>query len=1587
MILRSSQNEGLSTGVLEEWYRRDENALPPIYYLQGKAEVLPHYYDERDRASRELARAVWLSNYREMKAIFSTTVRMCVEDGTMGSEQARKYFTTALEEELLYALVNRQPSIVQNSICYIFKTPQITHHLEQIAKGLARGAGIEEWSGSEAQTFANHRRLRDELLPSLVSSGLHLYTSMLPSPRHGDCKEQMEQEYMEGLCSQFYSDAVRLIDRSNVQRSAEVHSATDEAMEYLPVCDPHPSLWEYQWEEVEQVKDYIVGKQSAAPLLIIGRPCTGKTLLLTACAKQVLHLTLLFFRSPLPLPHHVRTAPEMSGYHCGVDLKDGWAKEMVVRDSFCAEKSRFWVVPCFSEIMTGMCQQIAQSYKKPTPLPFRDAEGMKDCFASLLAASTEQRPLIIIIDAIDQISEAVSDRTLWWFPKLLPPFVRLIISAAPKKFGLVERFRTFYPNAMTYVELKPRQRKECNKILTQSLHSSNRRISSGQQVYVNAALVQCTLPLFVTLLHNELLCWRSHVDVNGQTLGTGVHDSIERLLQRLEEKHGEILVSRALGYVTLANSGLSEAELLDILSLDNSVLQYFWPQNGTPASAKVPYYALARLWLDLHGFLAGRMCGGVKLLRWTSRHFSLVIRRRYLRDEGMVQEMHGTVAEYFGGRWANGRGKPMLEMQESREPATDLPKCCPPSPGSKVSGKVYIDRQQPSQPWLFTARFPNSSLIFPNHRKAMELPFHLKKSRRLEDLYSEVMSSFEAHWAMTKAGLLAALITELDDNTWTVNRREMRFLSSILKKANCLLRWSPDELPSLIQTMVLPFVECFPQLDSFLKQAYTGGLEHSAIAVLRSPVATVPRVQAALCSSAAATDIIETQLHSLVLAALEDGSVFAWDLEAQGLWEQLNTKGVKVTRVGLSEDDQFLALATARGTVLVYDFALTSLLYEVEVRRSVDGSEPLPPRLDFALCGAVGLVWSEKCTRVRVLDLASGCWAGEDLRCHHEVECLSFSDDRRYALCGQRTGAVTVFDLRDGFPVATVCPPERPGIPVHSAFLPSSGEEMCVVDRIGNVWVWALGAGREEPPPPPRLLEEHLRAEGDDELLSVELSRRCLLLCRASRVELWDTLSWDPPAQFKAPRNGRFARALLSRNADAIVAAVEASQSLFVWRRESGRCVLMLENRPGAVLALTKCRARKALVSLTSRGYLTAWDLDCVDQAAATAATERPVQALLLSPGGEHFYAADGTSVVYKWSLTPCRVRGTFRHAERVQHCSLAAAGELLVSADEAGDLYVWDTGRGLNLQRIRGGGRVTQLTVAPNGRSAVSLGPARAARVWKLPEGHVVCEVRARLRRAVISPASTFLLGLERPRLLLAVSLWSGGAAKSLASPDASEIVAFRALPEHPDYVLLVTAAGSLYTWNMAEDSLCRQLRLPVNVSRQLDDFQVCAAGRTAVLSVVGQDIHVLNLLSGRLCVIGTRGAISHQRLTRDGRYVIYVCDGDPCGLCRRLHASAVLNAVRLTDGKRVGSCRLCKAPRCLALSEEPDLDVFVGFEDGSVGVYAVVDQHDAKSGINGRVMGQVANQDGAPPGTEGHFLCKAAPNAVWSDIPHHEH
>lgn len=106
-------------------------------------------------------------------------------------------------------------------------------------------------------------------------------------------------------------------------------------------------------------------------------------------------------------------------------------------------------------------------------------------------------------------------------------------------------------------------------ILNELLKNIKRCISSEQLPIVEEALKNCNTPLYVKLVFDQVSLWKSYT--SDIYLAPSISDCISKLFERIENQHGKVLVSHALAYITASKNGLSEAELEDLISLDETV--------------------------------------------------------------------------------------------------------------------------------------------------------------------------------------------------------------------------------------------------------------------------------------------------------------------------------------------------------------------------------------------------------------------------------------------------------------------------------------------------------------------------------------------------------------------------------------------------------------------------------------------------------------------------------------------------------------------------------------------------------------------------------------------------------------------------------------------------------------------------------------------------------------------------------------------------------------------------------------------------------------------------------------------------------
>uniref|UniRef100_A0A8C2YFP1 NACHT and WD repeat domain-containing protein 2 n=1 Tax=Coturnix japonica TaxID=93934 RepID=A0A8C2YFP1_COTJA len=1483
MILDAALEAKLETRIIEEWYCRDENAVPPAYYLRPKSEMLKSYQNTMEPSSNSMNENKWQDISEEIKKIFKTAVKLLYEKGKMKHSQAKRYLSSAIEDELDFALEMGKYMDVVHSAGKFLRDPEAHEKLI---------------------------KLRDEFIPTIVaSSNLRVYTSVTHCDMKLGYSQEVENHYIEGLGKQFYEDMIDII-QATVQQNfdTETDLLYDEVLQHSSLCKTYSTFYEYRCEALNIVHKYVLPSKIGHinPLVIYGGPCTGKTLLLAEVAKKA-YSWLQEEMGPDSDP--VVIIRFLGSTETSIDLKN---------------------------ILQSICEQLAVNYRCLVQSYPKKIHDLRDLFINLLNESSFHRPLVIIFDALEQLTDNDDARKLWWLPIHLPRSVRIILSTLPNKYGILQKLRCLIHEEDNYIELIARDRKMCSQVLKHQLLRVKRKVTSGQQIYVNEAFSKCTLPMFVNLTFREVKNWRSHKDVDESSLCVTVHESIEQLFWSLESKCGSRLLSRALGYITMSKSGLSEMELEDILALDNSVM--YEVRESIPGSntLRIPYVYIARLKEGLQGYLIERQVKNVTLLLWANRHLHLIAQKLYLNNEEDLQEMHTVMAEYFLGVWSGGRRKPFYSNDQYLNSCPDRDSRGLNEEEKHCMDQIAFDRQAPDQPWVFQCNPLEPDIFFINHRKMTELIHHLTRCGRTDDMLYGVIMNFSWLYTMIRIGQFDKALSDIELAYTYSQEKELKFLASTLRSIKFKVVKYPGSLSAELQQRLLPVVSSLPKLRHLLLECDKDGPKYCSIVPLHSSMdVTYSPERLPLSSSCMhVTEILPTFNPSTIIAALENGSISTWDVETRQLLRQITTSPSVIIGMKLTSDERYLVVATTNNTLLIYDNINSCLLSEMEIKGSkhcgLGGASSFIN--GFTLSVNHALAWLEASKDVTVIDLLYG-WPLYHFHCWYEVTCVQCSPDGVYAFCGQYLNTTTIFHLGSGEKLATVTSEFSSGF-VKFLLILDKAQEMVMVDSEGSLSVW-----NTEEITNPQLTDDFDCRRDDSEVVSIELSedQSAILICKALSIELLDTHVWKVAEKFRAKHNERFISAVLSKNGNCIIASMENTSAIFVWRRDTGQCMASLQEISGTIVRLIKSNHHNMLLSLSTSGVLSIWDIDIITAMSNIDKSGKPIQRLVLPARGELIYTLDGSDSVHKWNFSTGYIEAIFKHEGIVENCVLTSSGEIMITSDDKCSQYVWHTVSGENIFRINGQ-KISELMITHNDQFVVSLCEQNASRVWRLATGHRVCNILVALQNAFITTANTFVVGMAKNKVL-AVSLWTGSITKKFCCDDGASIVDVKLIPDCPDIIVFITSTETVNIWSLTEEVICRRVQLPTNFLKNLEDFEMSPNGKLGIITRGDENINVLDLHSGKLRVVHAPGVIWRQRLSRDGRYLVYICflnEDDDNG------AISSLIVMRLADGKNIGACSLYKTPTFLTLSQR-HLNIIIGFDDGSIGTYTVVDRVDA--------------------------------------------
>eukprot|EP00794_Sanderia_malayensis_P011746 gene11746-12966_t len=814
--------------LLTKWFIKDDNLVPAMYTLQPVRSLLPNYNNRSvSDEERRAASGQWWEAFETMQAI----LREAAIKAKLSENQAAKYRISVTDDEIRRGIINaKQP----NKHCYWFKR-NIVDLKENLDKSKARmfidktSNGLDDEAVSLLESLKSDGMLKVLSKDSVIDYDVEWCGEACIDPVASD----KHRQYIEKLCVDFYDTLVAMINRGiEEKKKADLEdNLVKEIGLHTTTCQEKSSVFYGREKVLKAILQHVESKDSTKPVLVVhGESGCGKTSIMAVAAKRV--------------KKQHQNVPLILRFLGTTSESSSMGKLLY---SICVQLCR---------ITNTNIADIPESFKK-----------MVDYFAEQL--ENIDTKVFIFLDSLDQLSADNGGLNMKWLPKEnISENVRIVVSTLPgDEYKVFPALKTRVTHKGAFINVPVLPQKTAHEILDAWLKNANHTITKQQNSLVMAAFDKCRLPLFLKLSFDEAIRWKSYLPLGEARLQPSIKEAINELFARIERLHGHALVSHALGYITASVNGLTDAEIDDVLSIDDQVLNDVY-QYWTPPIRRIPPLLWIRIKTDLGPYIVSRGADGVLVNTWYHRQFIETARERYLeQDDGsMAKRLHETLSEYFLGTWSDGVRKPFTSKQGDH--------------GEK-------DRLVPSQPNVFAKRIKkygdedddnlDKDVVY-NYRKLSELPRHLIRAGKLETLKNDLIFNYEFLSAQLCARGLQSSLQMFSEALDVCNgETELELIRDCLKMSSKAMFFDPNQLAAQLNGR-LSHVSGFEQIASLLQQsrATIKPCLYPCVSCFEKPGG--PLVYSLAGHSRGISCVCLTDDGKRMLSASEDDTLKLWDL-------------------------------------------------------------------------------------------------------------------------------------------------------------------------------------------------------------------------------------------------------------------------------------------------------------------------------------------------------------------------------------------------------------------------------------------------------------------------------------------------------------------------------------------------------------------------------------------------------------------------------------------------------------------------------------------------------------------------------------
>ena len=496
-----------------------------------------------------------------------------------------KYYASATHQEIIEGVLNVEDA--DTHVHCFFRTLTGVHSEES--------AKFKETNPESIQHLSS---LKDNLRNHLSSTN-HDYAVDFKNNRE-------KEEYLQKFCNDIHASL-----KSTIQQeldAMEVVSALEEEIHaHIEFAKERTKVFVGREDIIQDIIEY-VKNNSRIPFVVYGRPGSGKSALIAKAFDRI--------------------------------QKENLDTEVILR---------FVGTSIFSSdsvaLLRSICEQLVDRLEIPwrNDIPF-EYNKLKNTFLKILNSIHGGKKVVLLIDALDQMLEGDKGRDLAWLPSELPNNVKIITTYATDDTYLENIMEKKLSNSLH--ALKSLTREDGSQALDILLNYCHRRLTPEQKQVVLNKFENNGLPLYLKLAFEQARYWNSYDAIEQLFLASDIDGVIQSLLERLYIEHTKEIVDRILCYITSARNGLTEDEILGIMTSDSEFFE--WYKNKTYhdlPGEELPWIVWSRLHSDIEPYLTERGIDKTSTIAFFHRQFD-----EYVTKEILVQvqmSRHQILANYF----------------------------------------------------------------------------------------------------------------------------------------------------------------------------------------------------------------------------------------------------------------------------------------------------------------------------------------------------------------------------------------------------------------------------------------------------------------------------------------------------------------------------------------------------------------------------------------------------------------------------------------------------------------------------------------------------------------------------------------------------------------------------------------------------------------------------------------------------------------------------------------------------------------------------------------------------------------------------